>query len=79
MSTLKEKFKAPDNKKLSAIANTLLYIAGPLGTAAIILARFKGLINSDEAFEYIATWASAIGGFKLSTKFTEDAGENPKE
>ena len=72
MSTLLEKFRAPDDKKLAKIANGLLYIAGPIGTLAIIILRAKGKIEADIATDLIAAWASVIGGFKLMTKFTEE-------
>jgi hypothetical protein len=72
---LSTRFKAPDNKVLKSIANVMLYIAAPIGTAAIIWSRVKGLIASDEALEYLSIWASAIGGFKLTTKFSSNGEE----
>ena len=72
MSKLLEKFKAPDNKKLAAIANSLLYIAAPLGTIVIIVLRVKNIIDSDTATELTVAYTSLIGGFKLMTKFSEN-------
>lgn len=69
---LLEKFKAPDDKKLAAIANVLLYIAGPLGTFAILILRMKKIISADDATELTAAWATLIGTFKLLTKFTKN-------
>jgi len=70
MSTLKEKFKAPDNKTLATIANGLLYIAAPLGTIVILILRANNVLDADIATELIVAWTSLIGGFKLMTKFT---------
>lgn len=70
MSTLKEKFKAPDNKQLAAIANFMLYIAAPAGTIVILILRAKNKIDSDTATDLLAAWASLVGGFKLATKFS---------
>jgi hypothetical protein len=72
MSKILEKFQAPDNKKLAAIANVLLYIAAPLGTLVVIVLRAKGKVDADTATDLIAAWGALIGGFKLATKFTEN-------
>jgi len=74
---LLEKFKAPDDKKLAAIANVLLYVAGPIGTFAIFLLKFKGKITADQAAEFTTEWVSLIGAFKFITKFTKD--NEPKQ
>jgi hypothetical protein len=73
MSKLLEKFKAPDNKLLSAIANSLLYIAAPLGTIGILILKSKGIIDAETSTELIAAWASLVGSFKLMTKFSSDS------
>jgi len=72
MSKILERFSAPDNKKLSAIANLMLYIAAPLGTILILILRIRNKIDADIATDLIAAWVSLIGGFKLATKFSED-------
>ncbi len=69
-----DRFKAPDNKQLAAIANVMLYVAGPIGTFAILIIRMKRIISADDATELTAAWATLIGTFKLLTKFTK-----PKE
>jgi len=74
---LLEKFKAPDDKKLAAVANVLLYVAGPIGTFAIFLLKFKGKITADQAAEFTTEWVSLIGAFKFITKFTKD--NEPKQ
>lgn len=69
MNLIKQ-FSAPDNKVLAAIANVMLYIAGPLGTFAIMLARILKKIDADTATELTTAWVSLIGAFKLITKFS---------
>lgn len=73
---LLQRFKAPDNKQLAAIANVLLYIAGPIGTFAIFILKFKGKITADQAAEFTTEWVSLIGAFKFITKFTKDNDSN---
>ena len=68
---LSERFKAPDDKQLAAIANGLLYVAGPIGTFAIFIAKFNGKITADQAADLTAEWASFVGAFKLITKFSK--------
>lgn len=71
MKKLIKLFSAPDNKQLSAIANGLLYIAGPIGTFGIFILKFKGKITADQAAEFTTEWVSLIGAFKFLTKFSK--------
>lgn len=65
-----EQFKAPDNKVLASIANIFLYLGGPLGTLYILYLRWKKIISADEAVDFLAAWASLVGGFKFLTKLS---------
>lgn len=67
---LKQKFNSPDNPILALIANIFLYIGGPLGTLYILYLRWKKIISGDEAVDFLAAWASLIGGFKFLTKLS---------
>lgn len=69
-------FNMPDNKKLASIANFFLYIAGPLGTIFVLYLRWKKILSADESVDFLAAWASLIGGFKLATKFTKPNDNN---
>jgi hypothetical protein len=69
MNLLKQ-FKAPDNKLLASIANIFLYIGGPIGTLYILYLRWKKIISADEAVDFLAAWASLVGGFKFLTKLS---------
>lgn len=71
-----QKFNLPDNKKLKNIANFFLYIAGPLGTLYILYLRNKKILSADETIDFLAAWASLVGGFKLATKFSSKENTN---
>ncbi len=76
---LLQKFRAPDNKTLASIANAVLYLGGPLGTIYILYLRWKKIISADEAVDFLAAWASLVGGFKFITKLSSKDSINQSE
>jgi hypothetical protein len=72
MSTLKERFKAPDDPKIKKIADYLIYVLLPFIQTSLALAQTQGLITIKQAF-----WGGLAATFllintKFLTKFSSD-------
>jgi hypothetical protein len=72
MSTLREKFKAPDDPKIKKIADYLIYVLLPFIQTSLALAQSQGLITIKQAF-----WGGLAATFllintKFLTKFSSD-------
>ena len=75
MSTLKERFKAPDDPKLKKIADYLIYVLLPFIQTSLALAESQGLITIKQAF-----WGGLAATFllintKFLTKFSSESNE----
>ncbi len=69
---LKQRFKAPDNKTLSKIANYLLYVLLPFLETSIAAAVAADIINEKQAYWYGFGVSFIIVNIKLITKFSTD-------
>jgi hypothetical protein len=72
MSTLRERFKAPDDPKIKKIADYLIYVLLPFIQTSLALAQSQGLITIKQAF-----WGGLAATFllintKFLTKFSSD-------